>query len=81
MKIITGCAKVIKVFSTKIIIICAESLYSNTPEEMKCLWVSLIVFLLETYVWTFNSRNFNPSEMSKTFVKKCVSLCSIYYDR
>ena len=25
-----------KVFSTKIIIICADSLYSNTPEEMKC---------------------------------------------
>ena len=33
MKIITACAKIIKVFSTKIIIICAESLYSNTPEE------------------------------------------------
>ena len=40
MKIITACAKIIKVFSTKIIIICVESLYSNTPEEMKCLWVS-----------------------------------------
>ena len=40
MKIITACAKIIKIFSTKIIIICAESLYSNTPEEMKCLWVS-----------------------------------------
>ena len=37
MKIITACAKIIKVFSTKIIIICAESLYSNTPEEIKCL--------------------------------------------
>ena len=37
MKIITACAKIIKDFSTKIIIICAESLYSNTPEEMKCL--------------------------------------------
>ena len=34
MKIITACAKIIKVFSTKIIIICADSLYSNTPEEM-----------------------------------------------
>ena len=74
MKIITACAKIIKVFSTKIIIICADSLYSNTPEEM---------FLLATCVWTFNSGNFNPSEMSKTciFVKKCVSLCSMYYDR
>ena len=58
MKIITACAKIIKVFSTKIIIICADSLYSNTPEEMKC-------------PWTFNSGNFNPSEISKTciFVK------------
>ena len=37
MKIITACAKIIKVFSTKSIIICAESLYSNTPEKMKCL--------------------------------------------
>ena len=37
MKIITACAKIIKVFSTKAIIICAESLYSNTPEKMKCL--------------------------------------------
>ena len=36
MKIITACAKIIKVFSTKIIIICADSLYSNTREEMKC---------------------------------------------
>ena len=40
MKIITACVKIIKVFSTKISIICAESLYSNTPEEMKWLWVS-----------------------------------------
>ena len=40
MKIITPCAKIIKVFSTKIIMICAESLYSNMPEEMKCLWIS-----------------------------------------
>ena len=37
MKIITAFAKIIKVFSTKIVIICAESLYSNTPERMKCL--------------------------------------------
>ena len=36
MKIVTACAKIIKVFSTKIIIICADSLYSNTPKEMKC---------------------------------------------
>ena len=50
MDIITACAKIIKVFSNKIIIICAESLYANTPEEMKCL------------------GNFNPSEMSKTFI-------------
>ena len=58
MKIITPCAKIIKVFSTTIIIICAYEL--------------LILV-----------ANFNPSEMSKTFifVKKCVSLCSIYYDR
>ena len=31
MKIIAACAKIIKIFSTKIIIIFAESLYSNTP--------------------------------------------------
>ena len=37
MKIITACAKIINVFSAKVIIICAEILYSNTPEEMKCL--------------------------------------------
>ena len=36
MKIITACAKIVKAFSTKMIIICADSLYSNTPEEMKC---------------------------------------------
>ena len=36
MKIITACAKIITVFSTEIIIISADSLYSNTPEEMKC---------------------------------------------
>ena len=40
MKIIAACAKIIKLFSTKIIIICADSLYSNTPEEMKCPWLS-----------------------------------------
>ena len=40
MKIITPCAKIIKVFLTKIIMICAESLYFNTPEEMKSLWIS-----------------------------------------
>ena len=40
MKIIAACAKIIKVFVTKIIIICADSLYSNTPKEMKCPWVS-----------------------------------------
>ena len=27
-------------FRSKIIIIYADSLYSNTPEEMKCPWVS-----------------------------------------
>ena len=32
MEIITAGAKIIKVFSTKIIIICAESLYSNWNE-------------------------------------------------
>ena len=37
MEIITARAKIIKVFSTKIIIISADSLYSNTPEGMKCL--------------------------------------------
>ena len=36
MEIITACGKIIKVSQPKIIIICAESLYSNTPEEMKC---------------------------------------------
>ena len=37
VEIITPCPKIIKVFSTKIIIICAEGSYSSTPEEMKCL--------------------------------------------
>ena len=62
MEIITACAKIIKVFSNKIIIICAESLCANTPEEMKCL------------------GNFNPSEMSKTFifVKKNVFLFVLF---
>ena len=48
MEIITAFPKIIKVFSTKIIIICAESLYSSTPKEIKCL--SFLVFLLKTYV-------------------------------
>ena len=29
--------------------------------------VSFLAFLLEIYVWTFNSGNFNAIEMSKTF--------------
>ena len=61
MEIITACAKIIKVFSTKIIIICAESLYSNTPEEMKCL------------------GNFNPSEVSKTFIFVKKMRFSLFY--
>ena len=37
---------------------------------------------LSIFTETINFGNFNPSEMSKTFifVKKCVSLRSIYYD-
>ena len=37
MEIITARAKIIIVFSTKMIKISADSLYSNTPEGMKCL--------------------------------------------
>ena len=71
MKIITACAKIIKVFSTKIIIICAawESVLKHAwRNEMS---VSFLIFLLATCVWTFNSGNFNPSEMCKMciFVK------------
>ena len=61
MKIITAWAKIIKVFSNKIIIICAESLYANTPEKMKCL------------------GNFNPSEMSKTFIFVKKMRFSLFY--
>ena len=78
MKIITACAKIIKVFSTKIIgIICAKHAWRN---EMS---VSFLVFLLKTCVWTFNFGNLNLSEMSNTFifVKNCVPLCSICYNK
>ena len=65
MKIIAACAKIIKIFSTKIIIIFAESLYSNTPEKMKCR----------------GNFNPSEKSKTFIFVKKCVSLCvSIYYD-
>ena len=54
----------------------AENLTRARPKKLN------VCGFLSIFTETINFGNFNPSEMSKTFIfaKKCVSLRSIYYD-
>ena len=74
MKIITACARIIYCMCKDYQSFLNQSYYNLCWKSvLQHAWrnemsVGFLVFLLQTYVWTLNSGNFNPSEMSKTFI-------------